>query len=151
MWMVSDALERECEYSHLLASSVTSPNQKSYTSPKWKTKQNKRMTERQEESNKHNITTFKIAIKFIVNRLISYNTRTTETTKQQQEQQQLNKNETTINNEKTINDNRHKQQRNNNQRFVACCSFCCVVVVLFVVDCCFVVVVDCCFLGCCNP
>ena len=41
----------ECEYSHLLASSVTSPNQKSYTSPKWKTKQNKRMTERQEESN----------------------------------------------------------------------------------------------------
>ena len=44
------------EYRYLQASSITSPNQKSYTSPKWKTKQNKRMTERQEEENKHNIT-----------------------------------------------------------------------------------------------
>ena len=81
MWMVSDALERECEYSHFRASSVTSPNQKSHKIPKWKNEANQRMTKGQEEENKHNITKFKIAIKFIVNTLISYNTRKEEALK----------------------------------------------------------------------
>ena len=48
----------ECEYSHLLASSVTSPNQKSNTSPKRKTKQeqkNDRKTRRIKQTQYYDI------------------------------------------------------------------------------------------------